>query len=103
MAGRLLVLGDDADLAAVVLRLLRRELLESVEVGYAPAVATPFTRLWSLPVGPSAAAAAGSAPAGPVTLVRNDVGGVLVGVGTLGPVTGRSMSTSTGCSPATRA
>lgn len=88
LAGRLLVLGDDADLAAVALRLLRRELLDGVEVGYAPAAATAFTGLWSLPVGAAAVAAAGTAPAAPVTLVRNDVGGVLVGLGCLGPVHG---------------
>ena len=35
LTDRIVVLGDDADLAAVVLRLLRRELLGSVIVGFA--------------------------------------------------------------------
>ena len=39
LTGRVLVVGDDADLAAVALRLLRRELLDAVVVGYAPASA----------------------------------------------------------------
>ncbi len=88
LAGRVLVLGDDADLAAVTLRLLRRELLQTVEVGYAPMAATPFTALWSLPVGAAATAAAGTATATAVPVVRNDVGGVLVGSGSMGPVHG---------------
>ena len=44
---RLLVVGDDADLAVVVLRLLRTERLALIEVAYAsPRRRTPVTDLW---------------------------------------------------------
>ena len=35
LTGRMLVVGDDADLAAVALRLLRKDLLGAVEVAFA--------------------------------------------------------------------
>ena len=35
LAGRILVIGDDADLAAIALRLMRKDLLGTVEVAYA--------------------------------------------------------------------
>ncbi|MDN5860745.1 MAG: hypothetical protein L0H84_19250, partial [Pseudonocardia sp.] len=77
---RLVVAGDDADLAAVVVRLLRTERLD-VEIAYLPGGPTPATRCWGLPYGAAAAARAGTAPATPVPLVRDDSGGVLVGRG----------------------
>jgi len=89
LAGRLLVVGDDADLSAVVLRLLRRELLGSVEIAYAsPGRRTPITDLWDLPLGVQAVDLAAAGEVDLVPLVRDDVGGVLVGVGYLGPVNG---------------
>lgn len=89
LAGRLLVVGDDADLAAVVLRLLRRELLEAVEVAYAAATGrTAFTELWQLPRGDGALATARTGTAAAVPLVRDDVGGVLLACGELAPVDG---------------
>ena len=92
LAGRLLVIGDDADLAAVALRLQRKELLGSVEVAYAPAGRTPVVDLWRLPHGVRAIQFGASGRVDwvvdEVPLVRDDVGGVLVGVGYLGPVTG---------------
>jgi hypothetical protein len=88
LTGRVLVVGDDADLAAVALRLLRRDLLGTVELAYAPADPTPVTRLHRLPVGPAAVALARAGAAQEVTLVRDDVGGVLVGLGELGPIAG---------------
>ena len=88
LTGRLLVLGDDADLAAVVLRLLRRDLLGEVEVSYAAAGRSPFVDLWDLPRGGRAVTAARSAPATPVPLVRDDVGGILLARGELAPVDG---------------
>lgn len=88
LTGRLLVLGDDGDLNAVVLRLLRRDLLGGVEVAYAPTSRTPFTDLWTLPHGRRAVAVALSEPAAPVPLVRDDVGGVLLARAELGPVDG---------------
>jgi hypothetical protein len=89
LTGRILVVGDDADLAAVVLRLLRRELLGSVEIAYAtPTRRTPVTDLWDLPRGVDAVALAAAGEVDLVPLVRDDVGGLVVGVGYLGPVNG---------------
>lgn len=88
LAGRILVIGDDADLAAVALRLLRKELLGSVEVAYAAPLQSPFSKLWGLPVGVRAVDLAVRGIANPVPLVRDDVGGVLVGTSELGPLRG---------------
>jgi hypothetical protein len=88
LTGRVLVIGDDADLAAVALRLLRRELLGVVEVAFAAARPTPFTRLWRLPTGTAAVPVALSGTLDQVPLVRDDVGGVLVGSAELGPLNG---------------
>jgi len=88
LAGRILVIGDDADLAAVALRLLRRDLLGAVEVAYAAPAETAVTAIWSLPTGAEAVRAARRAEVDVVPLVRNDSGGVLVGAAQLSPVTG---------------
>lgn len=89
LTGRVLVVGDDSDLASVVLRLLRRDLLGSVEVAFAyPGRRSPFGQLWDLPSGASAVKLASHGEVDLVPLVRDDVGGVLVGVGYLGPVNG---------------
>ena len=87
LAGRVLVVGDDADLAAVTLRLLRSNLLESVELAYATADRSPVTRRHRLPTGPAAVDLARTGIATDTVLVRDDVGGVLVGLGELGPIT----------------
>ncbi|MGB5797352.1 MAG: peptidase M50, partial [Mycolicibacter algericus] len=47
---RLVVVGDDADLARVLTRLLRSDRLD-VELGYAPLRRTPATRAYRLPAG----------------------------------------------------
>lgn len=88
LAGRILVVGEDADLNAVVLRLLRKDLLGSVEVAYATPRPTAFSDLYSLPTGPEAVRSALLAEVDRVPLVRNDAGGVLVGAAQLAPVTG---------------
>lgn len=85
---RLVVVGQDGDLAAVALRLMRRELLQLVAVGYATGRRTPVTDLYSLPIGPPALRTAILGDPDLVSLVRNDVGGVLVGRGVLAPVQG---------------
>jgi hypothetical protein len=77
---RLLVSGSDADLAAVLVRLLRTDRLH-VEVAYLAARRSPATAAWGLPTGSAAAAAALDAPASQVPLIRDDSGGVLVGRG----------------------
>lgn len=90
LAGRrLLVCGTDADLAAVVLRLLRTDRLGRTEVGFVCPGGSVFSELWSLPADPSAAvtlAVRGSAAGVPV--LRDDSGGVLLGRGVLAPVDG---------------
>jgi hypothetical protein len=88
LTGRVLVIGDDADLNAVVLRLLRRDLLGSVEIAYVPAAPTAVTRLYGLTAGAAGARAAMSGEASRVPLARHDSGGVLVGRAELTPVTG---------------
>ncbi|MET0189683.1 MAG: hypothetical protein ABW212_11830 [Pseudonocardia sediminis] len=79
---RLIVHGTDADLAAVLVRLLRKERL-GTEVGYVPvARRSVAAAVWGLPLRPDAAAElARHGVAGPVPLVRDDAGGVLVGRG----------------------
>lgn len=78
---RLVVVGADADLAAVLLRLLRTERLD-VEVAFvASSRRSVVTATWGLPTAARAADLARSGTAGPVPLVRDDTGGVLVGRG----------------------
>jgi hypothetical protein len=84
---RLVVAGTDADLAAVLVRLLRAERL-GVEVAYLPAGRSPATAAWGLPTGDEAAALAVAGEASPVPLVRDDGGGVLVGRGEIRDVRG---------------
>ncbi|MFT7835101.1 hypothetical protein Q5530_02995 [Saccharothrix sp. BKS2] len=88
--GRLVVHGTDADLSAVALRLLRAERLTEVPVGYVPVDRrSAVAELWGLPTDPGRALdLALSGDADRVSLVRDDVGGVLVGRGSLGPVRG---------------
>jgi hypothetical protein len=86
---RLVVLGTDADLAAVVLRLLRKELLAEVSVGYLPAGESSVAALWGLPDDAGRAIdVALSGEVDSVPLVRDDAGGVLVGLGRIPPVRG---------------
>lgn len=86
--GRVLVIGDDADLNAVVVRLLRRDLLGVVEIAYAPPAPTAITALYGLSTGAAGVRTALSGVADRVPLVRHDSGGVLVGRAELSPVTG---------------
>jgi hypothetical protein len=86
---RLVVLGEDADLAAVVVRLLRGHRL-TVPVGFVPlSAASAAVATWGLPVnGEDALDVAVGADPVAVPLVRDDNGGVLVGLGRLGPLRG---------------
>jgi hypothetical protein len=80
---RLVVAGTDADLAAVLVRLLRTNRLD-VELAYVPADRRSVAaRLWGLPDGPAAFELARHGRARPAPLVRDDAGGVLVGRGEL--------------------
>jgi hypothetical protein len=84
---RVVVAGTDADLAAVLLRLLRTDRL-GIEVAYLPAKRSPATAAWDLPTGAEAAALAVAGTASPVPLIRDDTGGVLVGRGEIRDVRG---------------
>jgi hypothetical protein len=84
------VLGEDRDLAAVVLRILRTDRLADVAVGYTPVSRTSEVALtWGLPLdGPRALELALTGEADKVPLIRDDSGGVLLGLGTIGPLRG---------------
>lgn len=75
---RLVVLGGDADLATVLTRLLRAELLD-VEVAYVPRRRTPATRAYRLPTGWRAARRAQRGHVQRVPLIRDETGTVIVG------------------------
>ncbi len=88
-AERLVVVGTDADLSAVALRLLRKEKLGSVALGYVPVADSPVAALWGLSTDPARALdIALNGDVDPVPFVRDDVGGVLMGLGVLSPVRG---------------
>jgi hypothetical protein len=87
---RIVVAGTDADLAAVVLRLLRTERL-ALPVGFVPAGRSAAASLWGLPRRHADAvelALTGEPRA--VPLVRDDASGVLVGRGTTGALEGEA-------------
>jgi hypothetical protein len=87
---RLVVIGTDADLAAVVLRVLRTERLAEVALGYVPVSRESEAAVtWGLPAdaGRALDVALGGEP-DRVPLIRDDVGGVLVGLGIIGPARG---------------
>lgn len=86
---RLVVVGTDADLAAVGVRLLRKEKLGSVTLGYVPVGTSAVAALWGLSMDPKRALdVALNGDVDPVPFVRDDVGGVLMGLGVLSPVRG---------------
>ena len=87
---RMVVIGEDADFAAVVLRLLRGDHLAGVPVGFVPVDRESDVAItWDLPDDPGRAldVALGAEP-DRVPLVRDDNGGVLVGMGRIGPLRG---------------
>jgi len=92
--GPLIVVGTDADLAAVVVRIMRKDRLGDTPVAYVPTEPdSPVARLWGLPADPSAALAlAREGAAAPRVLVRTDGAGsgVLLGEARFGPVTGEA-------------
>lgn len=87
---RVVVVGQDADLAAVVLRLLRTDRLVEVPVGFAPlSPASAVASAWGLPThGDDALDLALDGEPRRVPLIRDDNGGVLVGLGRIGPLRG---------------
>jgi hypothetical protein len=87
---RAVVVGEDSDLNAVVVRLLRTERLGEVPVGFAPVVDDSDVAItWDLPLdlGRALDVALRASP-DRVPLVRDDQGGVLVGLGRIGPLRG---------------
>lgn len=75
---RLVVVGFDADLAAMLTRLLHKQRLD-VEIAYAPRRRTSATRVYRLPAGRRAAGRARRGAAGRVPLIRDETGSVIVG------------------------
>ena len=86
--GRLAVAGDDAALAAVLVRLLRRERLD-VALALLPAPDSAAAAAWGVPTDPAAAVAlARDGVAHPSPLVRDDHGGLVAGRHATGPFHG---------------
>jgi hypothetical protein len=75
---RLAVVGADADLAAVLSRLLRAERLD-LEVAYVPRRRTAATRVYRLPAGRRAARRIRTGSARRAPLIRDETGSVIVG------------------------
>lgn len=75
---RLVVVGGDADLAAVLTRLLRAERLD-VEVAYVPRRRTTATRVYRMASGRRAAWRARRGTARRVPLIRDETGSAIVG------------------------
>lgn len=84
---RLVVVGDDTDLVAVLTRMLGTECFD-VEIGYAPPRRTAATRAYRLPAGRHALRRAVAGTARQVPLIRDDAGTVLVGAAGWLPVGG---------------
>ncbi|WP_245887461.1 hypothetical protein [Umezawaea tangerina] len=87
---RLVVAGTDADLNAVVLRLLRTERVAEVPLAYVPSSPeSAVAALWGLPTDTGRALdLALSGDPDKVPVLRDDTGGVLVGLGVISPVRG---------------
>jgi hypothetical protein len=75
---RLIVVGSDADLAAVLTRLLRAERLD-VELGFVARRRSPATRAYRIPAGRRAARRARRGSAQRVPLIRDETGTAIVG------------------------
>jgi hypothetical protein len=90
-ATRLVVAGSDAALAAVVVRLLRRERLD-LPVAFVPgSPSSEAAVVWGLPTDPAAALdLAYDGVASPAPLIRDDRGSVIAGVHRVGPFSGVS-------------
>ncbi|WP_408633313.1 peptidase M50 [Mycolicibacterium arenosum] len=97
-AGRLVVVGTDADLGTVLSRLLKLDRLD-VEVAFVPRWRTAATRACGLRFGGGAARAALTGAAQPMPLIRDESGNVLVGaalwVGESGPLHGEAIADDT--------
>jgi hypothetical protein len=90
LARRLVVVGADADLASVLTRLLRAELLDA-EVAYVPHRRTAATRAYRLPAGRRAALRAVRGSAQRMPLIRDETGSVIVGSAVWRPADGHAV------------
>lgn len=79
---RVVVIGGDAALAAVLTHLLRHERLD-VELAYVPETRTPACKIYRLDHGSKAAKHAMEGTARPTPLIRDDLGVALVGLALL--------------------
>lgn len=82
MPGRVVVMGTDVALAAVLTHLLRAERLD-VEVAYVASTRSEATRIFGLDKGAKAAKLALEGTARPTPLIRDDLGVALIGSATL--------------------
>ncbi|MBF6214985.1 hypothetical protein IU433_14600 [Nocardia puris] len=87
---RLIVLGEDAGLAAVLTHLMRTERLH-VEIGYVPVDKTYGSRAYETGTGNAAAKRAIEGKARETPLIRDDTGKVLIGRATLNGVEGAKL------------
>jgi len=87
---RLVVVGGDPDLAAVLTQLVRAERLD-IEVAYAPRRRTRATRRYRVAAGRRAARRARRGSAQRVTLIRDETGSVVVGRASWLPPEGRPL------------
>ncbi|CAM2888670.1 hypothetical protein [Skermania piniformis] len=95
-ASRLVVLGDDAALAAILTRLLRTGRLE-LELGYVPAGKSPAGRIFGVGYGTAAARLAVDGTAQPTPLIRDDTGAALVGRAVITGVDGSPLTGEAYC------
>ncbi|MDJ0393318.1 hypothetical protein QMK17_08230 [Rhodococcus sp. G-MC3] len=75
---RIIVLGDDSSLAAVLTRLMRTERLH-FEIAFVPEAATAAGHIYRLGTGSRAAKVAMTGTATPLPLIRDDAGKAVVG------------------------
>lgn len=89
---RLLIAADDAGLGAVIRRLLRRDQLDSVDIGLLPVGPSAVRARFGLPAElPSAAAVALTGRPSPQGLVRDDHGGVTLHTALVLPESGPTL------------
>ncbi|WKD58652.1 hypothetical protein [Corynebacterium caspium] len=79
---RVIVVGDDAALSAVLTRLMRADNLW-VEVAYLPLTASAAAKNWGLPIGAAGLPLALYGQVNPAPLIRNDRGVALAGSATI--------------------
>ncbi|WP_052077373.1 hypothetical protein [Rhodococcoides fascians] len=89
-APRIIVLGDDASLAAVLTRLMRTDRLH-VEVAFVPETATNAAHIYKLGTGSRAAKVALTGTASSTPLIRDDAGKAVVGRALLGGADGAEL------------